>query len=115
MRHSSILVDKNNQSWLAIEGNIIRVFTTKISAVQYREENSKSQINVLHRYDDGSLHPLFCWPHQPHENQELLFEDHSHEFDDPNEFDSDIDFYDLCTCAANDEDFSEESDDQQEE
>jgi hypothetical protein len=93
----SIIADKNNETWLAIEGNVIRVFTTKTSAVQHKLENNQTQIEVLHRYADGTLQPLLFWG-----NQEFIESDQSirdaafySDFDDG--FDADLDFYELCS------------------
>ena len=61
----SVLVDKNKESWLAIEENVIRVFTTKNSAIEYRNNNKGKVETVLHRYSDGTLQPLLNWPNEP--------------------------------------------------
>ena len=102
---SSILIDTNNETWLAVEGNVIRVFTTKTSAVQYRTENQNKQIAVLHRYPDGSLQPLLFWGNQEFvENDRALMDsiEDDYYFDGEDGYDDDIDFYNMCSGAAND-------------
>lgn len=103
IKTSSILIDKNNETWLAIEGNIIRVFTTKTAAVQYKVTNQNKQIEVLHRYSDGSLQPLLFWGNQEFIDRPLmdLIEDEYYSNDEDG-YDDDINFYDLCIGAAND-------------
>ena len=100
---SSVLINNNNESWLAVEGNVIRVFTTKSSAVQYRSDNIEKSINVLHRYSDGSMQPLLCWPGHTEENSAPLMDIIEEEFYDDyrDGFEDALDFYELV--AANDE------------
>jgi hypothetical protein len=108
IRPSSVLFDKNKESWLAVEENVIRIFTSKNSVVQYRIENNEKPINVLHRYSDGSLEPVIFWSNQPKTEEtdrplmDLIEEQYYSEFDDINDYEEDIDFYDLCSGSAND-------------
>ena len=105
IKPSSILIDKNNETWLAIEGNIIRVFTTKTSAVQYKVTNQDKQVEVLHRYSDGSLQPLLFWGNQEFvENDRPLMDLIEDEYysDDEDGYDNDINFYELCSGVSND-------------
>jgi len=102
MLHSTnILADKNNETWLAVEGNVIHVFTTKSAVVQYRTENH--EVNVLHRYSDGSLEPLMFWGNQEVIATELPLMDfiEAEYYSESEEgYDEELDFYDLA--AAND-------------
>lgn len=107
MSSYSILINKDKESWLVVEtDNVIRVFTNKISAVQYRESNKEKVISVLHRYSDGTLQPLLNWPGEAatsvnvKPSSEMLDEVYG-DLDKLNDYEENIDFYELC--AANEE------------
>lgn len=96
----SILLNDNKETWLAVDGNILNIFTTKISAIQHRLDNSEKSIKVLHRYSDGTMEPLLFWSDEKVEIDRPLMDliDEEHGFYD--DFDDDLDFYDLV--ASND-------------
>lgn len=59
---ASIMQDHNAETWIIAEDNVIRLFTSKDSAIDYRIKNKDKSLNVLHRYSDGSMQFLMCYP-----------------------------------------------------
>jgi hypothetical protein len=100
----SVLVDKNKESWLVVEtNNVIRVFTNKNSAIDYRSKNKEKVVSVLHRYSDGTMQPLLNWPGESDITNKTMspqeFEQVYGEFDNLKDYEEDIDFYDLCATG----------------
>lgn len=100
MANYSILADKNKESWLVVESdNVIRIFTNKNSAVQYRSQNKDKVVNVLHRYSDGTLHPLLNWPGEANKDStvqnEIITAKELEEFYEEIDNIDDYDLYDI--------------------
>jgi hypothetical protein len=101
MTSHSVLANKSKESWLVVEkDNVIRVFTNKNAAVQYRTSNKEKVVSVLHRYSDGSMQPLLNWPDETATDNLPSFEEVYSELDNLDDYEENVDFYELC--ASND-------------
>jgi hypothetical protein len=102
MTSCSVLANNNKESWLVVEkDNVIRVFTNKNSAVKYKISNKDKVVSVLHRYSDGTMQPLLNWPDETlTDNEPPSFEQVYGELDNLDDYEENVDFYELC--ASND-------------
>lgn len=65
LMRETVFNTRYNELWLVSEGNVIHVFDNKLESVCFSrllEKFKNSKTKIHHRYKDGSLHELDCFP-----------------------------------------------------